>query len=233
MTPTPGGPRGGARYPRPPASEPTLLVHETFLSIQGEGPEQGYPTHFIRLAGCNLRCSYCDTAYAYFQGARRTLGDVVEEARRSGADRVLVTGGEPMAQAGTPALCRALLRAGLSVSLETNGSFALGGIPAHVRRIVDVKTPGSGEGGSFLHGLLPALRRGDAIKFVLADRDDYLWTRQFLREYTAPAGVEILLSPAWGQLDPGPLAGWMVEDRVRARLHLQIHRILWGTRRGV
>ena len=226
-------PRGAARYPRTRDCEPTLLVNETFLSIQGEGPEQGYPTFFIRLTGCNLRCTYCDSAYAFYHGTRRGLGDVVEEARRSGAVRVLVTGGEPLAQASAPRLCRDLIRAGLKVSVETNGSYGLAALPAAARRVVDVKTPGSGEGGSFLPSILGALHRGDALKFVLVDREDYLWTRDFLRAYTVPAGVETLLSPAWGKLDPGTLAGWLLEDRLSVRLQLQLHKMLWGYRRGV
>jgi 7-carboxy-7-deazaguanine synthase len=233
MKPLTNHPRGAARYPRTSDPAPTLLVNETFLSIQGEGPEQGYPTFFIRLTGCNLRCAYCDSVYAFAQGTRRALSDVVEEARRSGVNRVLVTGGEPLAQAAAPRLCRDLLKAGLKVSLETNGSFGLDGLPAATRRVVDVKTPGSGEGGSFLPSVLCDMRKGDALKFVLVDREDYLWTRDFLRAYTLPSGVETLLSCAWGKLDPGMLAGWLLEDRLSVRLQLQLHKMLWGDRRGV
>lgn len=233
MRRSPPGPRGAARYPKGRGPEPTLLVNETFLSIQGEGPEQGYPTFFIRLTGCNLRCGYCDSAHAFFQGTRRRIGDVVEEARRSGAGRVLVTGGEPMAQAAAPRLCKALLEAGLLVSVETNGSFALDSLPAAVRRVVDVKTPASGEEGSFLFSIPGKLRRGDALKFVLVDREDYLWTRDFLRAYTVPPGVEVLLSTAWGKLDPGTLAGWLLADRLGVRVQIQLHKLLWGDRRGV
>jgi 7-carboxy-7-deazaguanine synthase len=233
VSPGAGGPRGAARYPKDRHRAPTLLVAETFISIEGEGPEQGFPTFFIRLTGCNLRCSYCDSAHAFFEGTRRLLDDVVEEARRSGTGRVLVTGGEPLCQAATPLLCRELARLGLIVSIETNGSMSLAGLPAAVRKVVDVKAPGSGEGGAFLPGILGQLRRGDALKFVISHREDYLWTRSFLGEYTIPAGVEVLLSPAWGAMDPGVLAGWILEDRAQVRFQIQLHKVLWGDKRGV
>ena len=227
-------PRGAARYTREESGEISLLVNETFVSIQGEGPLQGVPTFFIRLTGCNLRCRYCDTTYAYFEGDRRGIGEVVHEAADSGAPAILVTGGEPLAQAGTPALCSSLLEAGLDVSLETNGTFSLQSLPLGVRKSVDVKTPGSGYGDSFSSEILQDLGPGDTLKFVVVSREDFDWARGWLREKKIPAaGPEVFFLPAWGRVNARDLAGWVLQQRLRARVQVQLHKILWGERRGV
>ncbi len=181
-----GQPTGAKRYLKRAEAEPTLLVNEIYASLQGEGPEQGYPTVLLRLTGCNLRCTYCDSAFAFFKGERRTLRSVVETVAAFGIGRVLVTGGEPMAQRETPALCRALLRAGHAVSIETNGAYELAALPRRVLKVVDVKTPGSGEGDSFQPYLLEQMDKKDVLKFVCGDRDDYLWSREFMASHGLP-----------------------------------------------
>lgn len=226
-------PVGAERYPRAPGSKATLLVNEIYASLQGEGPEQGYPTVLIRLTGCNLRCTYCDSAFSFYNGTRAALRAVVEEAHAYGIRRVLVTGGEPMAQAGTPALCRGLLRLGHAVSVETNGAYSLSALPRAVVKVVDVKTPGSGEGESFQPGILDQLDRRDVLKFVCRDREDYLWTRAFMERYHLPDPPGVTLSPVWGSVDPKDLAAWILQDKLPARLQIQLHKVLWGYRRGV
>jgi len=228
-------PVGADRYPPPRAGEVTLLLNELYASVQGEGPETGYPTVLVRLTGCNLRCKYCDSAFAFFKGDRVGLSALVEKVRSFGIPRVLLTGGEPMAQGGTPALCRALLRHGLRVSIETNGAYLLDGLPKAVRRVVDVKTPGSGEGGSFQEALLPTLGPRDSLKFVLTGRKDYLWTRDFIAAHRlgGARSPELYLSPVWGKMEPADLAAWAVADRLPARVQVQLHKVLWGNKRGV
>jgi len=234
--PAPARPPVGAdRYPPPRAGEVTLLVNELYASVQGEGPEVGYPTVLVRLTGCNLRCHYCDSAFAFFRGERVGLSALVERIGSFGLPRVLITGGEPMAQGGTPALCRALLRRGLKVSVETNGSYLLDSLPRAARRVVDVKTPGSGAGATFQPALLATLGPKDTLKFVLTGRKDYLWARDFIAGHRLglPRSPELYLSPAWGKVEPSSLAEWAVADRLPARVQVQLHKVLWGDRRGV
>jgi 7-carboxy-7-deazaguanine synthase len=226
-------PKGADRYPKPSTSKRTLLINELYASLQGEGPEVGYPTVLVRLTGCNLRCTYCDSAFSFYEGERVTITDVVRKVGALGIPRVLVTGGEPMAQAETPALCRALIRAGHQVSLETNGSYDLSSLPKAVLKVVDVKTPGSREGDSFDATLLNQMDAKDVLKFVCKDRRDYSWTRDFLRGYDLPGPPSVILSPVWGKLEPRELAEWILEDRLRVRLQVQLHKVLWGNRRGV
>jgi 7-carboxy-7-deazaguanine synthase len=223
---------GAKRYLKHAAAEPTLLVNEIYASLQGEGPEQGYPTVLVRLTGCNLRCNYCDSAFAFFKGARRTLTEVVQDVSAFGISRVLVTGGEPLAQRETPSLCRSLLRRKHLVSIETNGAYDLTGLPKRVLKIVDVKTPGSGAGGSFQPDLLGQMDRKDVLKFVCRDREDYLWTKAFLTKHGLPGPPSLTFSPVWGRLDPKDLAAWTLEDRLDARIQVQLHKVLWGNQRG-
>lgn len=223
---------GAARYPARAAFR-TLLVNELYPAIQGEGPEQGYPTVLVRLTGCNLRCGYCDSAHAFYRGTRRAIRDVAADVAAFGIRRVLVTGGEPLAQSGTPALCRALLRRGHAVSVETNGSYDLSALPGAVRKVVDVKTPGSGEEGSFDAGILGQLSRGDVLKFVCADREDYLWARRFLEGPGSGSRACVVFMPVWNELEARELARWVLEDRMPVRVQVQLHKVLWGDRRGV
>jgi len=216
-----------------PCACDTVLVHEVVGTIQGEGPEQGYPICLERLTGCNLRCAYCDSTRAYFEGRRRPIAELVDEIASAAIPRILVTGGEPLCQGGTPALCGALLAAGHRVSIETNGTRDLTALPRGVRRVVDVKTPGSGENGSFRMSNLDALREGDALKFVLTGGEDFRWALRWLKVHTPPGGAQVLLSPAWGVLPPEDLAEMLLKHRPDARLQVQLHKILWGDRPGV
>lgn len=228
----PARPQTGAeRYLKRVVTEPTLLVNEIYASLQGEGPEQGYPTVLLRLTGCNLRCTYCDSAFAFFKGDRMTLTQAVEKTASFGIPRVLVTGGEPMAQRETPALCRALLRRGHAVSIETNGAYELAALPGRVLKVVDVKTPGSGEGDSFQAFLLAQMDRKDVLKFVCRDRGDYLFAREFMARHRLPGPPGVLFSTVWGALAPKDLAAWVLEDRLDARVQVQLHKVLWGNSR--
>lgn len=230
--PTPQPLTGSRRYLTRTLAEPTLLVNEVYASLQGEGPEQGYPTVLVRLTGCNLRCTYCDSAFAFFEGRRRLLRDVVEEVSALRIGRVLVTGGEPLAQRETPALCRSLLRLGHLVSLETNGTYELAALPRRVLKVVDVKTPGSGAGETFQPYLLGQMDKKDVLKFVCRHHDDYLFARDFIALHGLPGPPSVILSPVWGELDPKDLAAWTLEDRLDARVQIQLHKVLWGQERG-
>ncbi|MCI4397609.1 MAG: radical SAM protein [Acidobacteria bacterium] len=228
-------PHGAARYPRKRGGGLSLLVNEVYASIQGEGPETGFPTVLVRLAGCNLRCSYCDSAYAFYKGERTEVPALVERISSYGVARVLITGGEPMAQAGTAALCRALVRRRLGVSIETNGSYLLGSLPRQVVKVVDVKTPLSGAGGSFQMEVLASLARKDALKFVVAGEKDYIWSRDFILSnglQKAPS-PQLFISPVWGKVALSDLAEWVLRDRLEARVQVQLHKVIWGNRRGV
>ncbi len=227
------GPVGIERYRYAGSRLSPLLVNEIYPSLQGEGPEQGYPTVLVRLTGCNLRCTYCDSAFSFFKGERMPLEAVVDTVGSHGVRRVLVTGGEPMAQAGTPDLCRILLEKGYAVSIETNGSYLLDALPAGVMKVVDVKTPGSGEGGSFEPQVLDSLAAGDILKFVCRDRADYDFTKDFMARYHLPGPPQVFISPVWDRIEPKDLAAWIVEDKLDARLQVQLHKVLWGDKRGV
>jgi 7-carboxy-7-deazaguanine synthase len=209
-----------------------LKITETFVSIQGEADAVGWPTFFIRLTGCPLRCTYCDTEYAFHGGQWREVLALVEAARESGVRHVCVTGGEPLAQRACLELLTALCDAGYEVSLETSGALDVAGVDPRVSRVVDVKTPASGESERNRLENLPLLGPRDQVKFVLCSRADYDWAREFLREHGATIHAPVLLSPSWGQLEPRELAEWMLEDRVPARLQLQLHKLLWGEAQG-
>ena len=227
------GPVGVERYRYGASRHATVLVNEIYASLQGEGPEQGFPTVLLRLTGCNLRCNYCDSTFSFFKGERMALDEIVASVGTHGIRRVLVTGGEPMAQAGTPDLCRALLEEGHDVSIETNGSFLLDALPSEVMKVVDVKTPGSGEGDSFEQEVLHGLKRRDALKFVCRNRADYDFTRAFMARYHLPGPPQVLISPVWGRVKPQELAAWILEDKLDARLQVQLHKVLWRDKRGV
>jgi len=227
------GPKGAERYPKDLGeSAEALIVNEVYRAIDGEGPWQGFPVVIVRLTGCNLRCSYCDSRFAYFEGEKTALGALVEKIASFGIKKVLVTGGEPLAQRGTPSLLGELLKKGFEVSIETNGSYSLEGLPPGVLKIVDVKTPGSGCAEFFAGENLQILGKGDCLKFVICSRDDYDLAKKFLGEHKIP-GCDIVFSPAWKELPPGELAGWVLEDGLDARFAVQLHKMLWGDKRGV
>jgi 7-carboxy-7-deazaguanine synthase len=203
-----------------------VRVTEIHPAIQGETRDAGRPCALVRLTGCDLRCSYCDTEYAFAGGTDMTVEEIVDLVARLGLGLVLVTGGEPLLQRETPELCRRLLAAGLEVAVETSGAHDVGVLPDGVARVVDVKAPTSGEAGRNRWENFPLLGPRDALKFVLSDRADYEWALEVLR--TRPCRAEILLSPVAGRLDPRDLCGWMLADRAPARLNLQLHKIVYG-----
>jgi len=208
-----------------------LKLTETFVSIQGEADAVGWPTLFIRLTGCPLRCSYCDTQYAFHGGEWHEVAAVLELAHGSGVRHVCVTGGEPLAQKSCLELLTALCDAGFEVSLETSGAMDVTPVDARVSRVVDLKTPDSGEADRNRLANLDILAPRDQVKIVVCSRGDYEWARELARSRrTWPC--QVLLSPAWGRLAPRQLAEWILEDRLDVRLQLQLHKLLWGEEPG-
>jgi 7-carboxy-7-deazaguanine synthase len=205
-----------------------LRITEAFLSLQGEADAVGWPTFFIRLTGCPLRCRYCDTEYAFHGGEWRAIGELVEAARASGARHVCVTGGEPLAQPRCLELLQRLCDAGFSVSLETSGALDVAGVDPRVSQVVDLKTPASGELSRNRYENLDLLRPSDQVKFVICDRADYDWARAQVLERRLHERCQVLFSPAWKQLGPATLAGWILADRLPVRFQVQLHKLLWG-----
>jgi 7-carboxy-7-deazaguanine synthase len=205
-----------------------LRITEIFLSIQGEAANAGWPTVFVRLTGCPLRCGYCDTAYAFHGGRWMSLDEVLDTVADYGVNHVCVTGGEPLAQRRCPALLVRLCDAGYRVSLETSGALDVGGVDPRVVRVVDLKTPGSRESARNMMENLSYLGPRDVVKFVICDRADYEWARDMLSEERLTEKCQVFFSPSWGQLDPGQLSEWVLEDRLEVRLQLQLHKIIWG-----
>lgn len=213
-----------------------LLVHELFASIQGEGTHAGCPCFFIRLTGCHLRCTWCDTQYAFHEGREYSVEECVDRAVHAGQRLVEVTGGEPLLQKAVYRLLSTLCDRGFEVLLETSGAIPIDRVDPRVRRIVDWKCPGSGMAGRNRPDVLRALRDDDELKLVLRDRGDFEWAKAFLaRERASFArGVVVHVSAVWGSLEPSTLARWIVEERVPARLSLQLHKWLFGAdARGV
>lgn len=205
-----------------------LKITEIFHSLQGEADTAGVPTVFVRLTGCPLRCQYCDTAYAFHGGEWWAVPAIVARVREFATRYVCVTGGEPLAQKGCVELLTTLCDTGLRVSLETSGAMALADVDPRVIKVVDVKTPGSGEERRNRYQELAFLAPQDLIKFVICSRDDYEWSRAKVRELTLPAGCTVLFSPSHEQLPARTLADWILEDRLPVRLQIQLHKYLWG-----
>jgi 7-carboxy-7-deazaguanine synthase len=211
-----------------------LRLCEIFHSIQGESTHAGLPCVFVRLSGCNLRCRWCDTAYAFHGGREMTVAEVVAEVERHGCPLVEVTGGEPLLQPEAVPLMEELLRRGRRVLLETGGSLPIEGVPEGVLRIVDVKCPGSGEAASNRWENLDGLKPGDEVKFVIAGREDFLWAAARVREHRLADRGAVLFSPVHGELTPGELARWVLEEGLSVRVQIQLHRVFWpGVERGV
>jgi 7-carboxy-7-deazaguanine synthase len=211
---------------------PRLKITEVFRSLQGEGNAVGFPTVFVRLTGCPLRCQYCDTAYAFSGGEWMTLDAILERVQGLRAEHVCVTGGEPLAQPNCLPLLTLLCDAGYRVSLETSGAMPVTDVDPRVARVVDVKTPASGEVARNRLDQLPLLRVHDQIKFVICDRADYEWSRDVLREQALPGEATVLFSPSHEQLPARELADWILEDRLPVRMQVQLHKILWGNAPG-
>lgn len=210
----------------------TLRIHEIFYSLQGETSRAGLPTVFVRLTGCPMRCTYCDTAYAFTGGQAMTLDAVLEEVARYAPEYVTVTGGEPLAQKNCLPLLRLLCDAGYRVSLETGGGIDIAQVDPRVMTVLDIKTPGSGEAEKNRWNNLAHLKPQDEIKFVLCDEADYVWARDLLRERHLHERCSVLFSAAQGQLSPTDLAEWILRDRLPVRMQIQLHKLLWGNQQG-
>jgi 7-carboxy-7-deazaguanine synthase len=210
----------------------TLRITEIFFSLQGETSRAGLPTVFVRLTGCPLRCGYCDTAYAFNGGKTMTLAEILAETVRHQARYVTVTGGEPLAQKHCPGLLKSLCDTGYSVSLETSGAIDISAVDARVSRIVDIKTPGSGEVDRNLWANIEHLNASDEVKFVLCDETDYFWARDMLYRWKLNEICPVLFSPVHGRLPARSLADWILRDRLPARFQIQLHKQIWGDERG-
>ncbi len=205
-----------------------LRVNEIFHSLQGEANAVGFPTVFVRLTGCPLRCRYCDTEYAFHAGDWHDLESITEKVREFGARHVCVTGGEPLAQPNCLKLLKRLCDEGFEVSLETSGALDVGAVDARVARVIDIKTPGSGESARNRLENFPLLTPSDQLKFVLCSRADYEWSKTFIEEHRLAAKCQVLFSPSYEELAPTMLADWILSDRLAVRFQLQLHKVLWG-----
>ena len=211
-----------------------LKVNEIFRSIQGESTHAGRPCVFVRLTYCSLRCSYCDTEYAFFEGKERPLDEILAEVAHHGCRLVEVTGGEPLIQKETTLLLERLLDEGYEVLLETSGAYPVERVPDGVKIIMDLKTPGSGMVAKNRWENLGHLDQDDEIKFVICDRADYEWARGVVAEHDLTSRHAVLFSPSFGQLPADELAAWILEDRLPVRLQLQLHKFIWSpAARGV
>jgi 7-carboxy-7-deazaguanine synthase len=210
----------------------SLRLSEIFASLQGESTRVGLPTVFVRLTGCPLRCTWCDTAYAFKGGETVSLESVLEDVTSHGIPTVCVTGGEPLAQAACLPLLTALCDAGHSVSLETSGALDISAVDPRVSRIMDLKAPGSGESARNRYENIALLTPSDEVKIVLADEADYEWAKAKIAEYDLASRCTVLLSPVADTLDPTRLAEWIVRDRLPVRFQLQLHKVLWQDTRG-
>lgn len=216
------------------SAEPARLrITEIFHSIQGEARTVGVPTVFVRLTGCPLRCGYCDTEYAFTGGQWMSLDDIMGRVATHGARYVCVTGGEPLAQKHCPELLWRLCDAGYEVSLETSGALDISEVDTRVSRVMDIKTPGSGECARNRLDNLERLTPRDQVKFVLVDRADFEWARDLVAAHGIDRRCEVLFSPVYGRLVARELAEWILAERLPVRLQIQLHKLLWGERPGV
>ena len=214
-------------------SNDTLRITEIFFSLQGEARSVGRPTTFVRLTGCPLRCRYCDTAYAFTGGAPLSIDDICRRVEDNPTRHVTVTGGEPLAQPGVHVLMARLADAGYAVSLETGGALDIAEVDARVSRVVDFKTPGSGEAHRNRFENLRHLSARDQVKFVICGRDDYAWAKACCAEHDLTKRVDdVLFSPSAGEMDPTELAEWILADGLDVRFQIQLHKMLWGDEPG-
>jgi 7-carboxy-7-deazaguanine synthase len=205
-----------------------LRINEIFHSLQGEADAVGYPTVFVRLTGCPLRCQYCDTEYAFHAGEWHAVDAIIDAVRGFGTDHVCVTGGEPLAQPNCLVLLERLCDLGFQVSLETSGAIDIGGVDPRVSRVLDVKTPGSRESARNRVENFARLTPRDQVKFVICSRADYEWSKAYVDEHGLRGRCEVLFSPSYSEVAPTALADWILADRLRVRFQLQLHKILWG-----
>jgi 7-carboxy-7-deazaguanine synthase len=212
-----------------------LTVNEIYLSVQGESTWAGLPCVFVRLTFCDLRCTYCDTEYAFYEGNKMALGEIMEKVRSFGCPLVEVTGGEPLLQPNCVPLLQMLCEAGFTVLLETSGAHDIAAVDPRVHRIMDLKTPSSGEEGRNLYANIAHLTPRDELKFVVGSREDYEWAREKIRGHDLATKVNaVLLSPVFGKIAPSDMVSWMLEDKLPARFQLQMHKFIWEPRaRGV
>jgi len=218
--------------PATASSASRVKLTEVFLSIQGEADSVGWPTVFVRLTGCPLRCQYCDTQYAFYGGEWFSIDQVLERVESFSTKHVCVTGGEPLAQKGCLSLLQRLCDAGYRVSLETSGAIDVTNVDSRVVRVVDIKTPGSGEVARNRYENLDVVRPDEQVKFVLCSREDFEWARDFIRERRLYERCTVLFSPSYGQLEPRDLAQWVLDERLPVRLQIQLHKVLWGDTPG-
>jgi 7-carboxy-7-deazaguanine synthase len=209
-----------------------LRVTEIFYSLQGEARTVGYPTVFIRLTGCPLRCGYCDTTYAFQGGEWKTLDSILEEVKSYKPRYITVTGGEPLAQKQCINLLTRLCDAGYQVSLETSGAIDVANVDPRVSKVMDLKTPGSGEESKNQYENIQHLTSNDQLKFVICNREDYDWSIGKIEEYNLTEKCEVLFSPIHGELEPSQLAEWILQDKLPVRFQLQLHKYLWGDEQG-
>lgn len=205
-----------------------LRINEIFHSLQGEADCVGFPTVFVRLTGCPLRCQYCDTEYAFHSGEWLDLDAILQKVRSFDARHVCVTGGEPLAQPNCLKLLRQLCDAGFAVSLETSGALDVAAVDSRVSRVIDVKTPGSQEAARNRIDNFAHLSTRDQLKFVICSREDYDWSKSFLQEHGLTARCQVLFSPSYNQLSPTQLADWILADHLPVRFQMQLHKVLWG-----
>jgi 7-carboxy-7-deazaguanine synthase len=211
-----------------------MTVCEIFSSIQGESSFAGIPCTFIRLTGCNLRCSYCDTSYAYYEGQELTVDGVIREVQRTGINLVEITGGEPLLQNEAHLLIKRLIDEGYKVLVETNGSQNIKKIAKKAIVILDIKTPGSGMSKEMDFSNLDYIKSSDEIKFVITNREDYEWSKDIIQKYKLMEKCKLLFSPAFGTLPPENLAKWIIGDKLRIRFNLQLHKYIFSSeQRGI
>ena len=212
----------------PESREGMMKITEIFYSLQGEAAQVGLPTVFERLTGCPLRCQYCDTEYAFVGGEWLHFDNILERIREFNTPHVCVTGGEPLAQKRCAEFLKMLCDEGLQVSLETSGAMDITLADERVCRVMDIKTPGSGEEARNLWANIDSLTPNDQVKFVICSRDDFDWALQKTREYGLNKRCEVLFSPSWGQLEANDLADWVLSEQAPVRFQLQLHKVLWG-----
>lgn len=211
----------------------TLKINEIFYSLQGESSRIGIPTIFIRLTGCPMRCNYCDTAYAFHEGKNYSFDEIINEIQQYKTNFITVTGGEPLAQKSCKDFLAKLTNLGYEVSLETGGAISIDQVHEKVKIILDIKTPGSGEVENNFWENLTLIKDQDEIKIVITNHDDYKWAKKLIKNKNLYEKYDILFSPSYSDLDPNKLAEWILEDNLSVRMQVQLHKIIWGEKKGV